>query len=93
MENIKPRIVLIMEGGVIQQAFSNVEVEIINADFDCFENAENDTLQHYEDRLMEVDVATSPEEFAEWEANTKADWEADYQKVEQELGRYSEDEE
>ena len=74
-----PRIILICEGGMIQQVISNTKVEVVNLDYDIME-CDMEEPQYYEDRVIhDVDVYTG-EEFDKIEAECIEEWNTDMDK-------------
>ncbi len=67
---MKARVILIMKGGMIQQSISNIELEIVNLDWDIMEC---DLLgeEYYEYRIEKADqvedfIKTEKELINEW---------------------------
>lgn len=79
-----PKIILICEGGVIQQIIANTEVEIVNLDYDIFDGGDypDEGDDHYEQRHFghQVDVHKG-EAFDEIEAECRDEWEKEYEKA------------
>lgn len=78
-----PKIILICEGGVIQQIIANTEVEVVNLDYDIFNSGDEPREDdHYEGRHFgkNVDVHTG-KAFDKIEQECRDDWEKEYQKA------------
>lgn len=68
-----PKIILICEGGVIQQIISNMKVEIVNLDYDIME-CDIEEPEYYTDRIVQ-DVDVYPDDkFNEVEAECIEEW-------------------
>lgn len=67
-----PQIILICDGGVIQQIISNTEVKVVNLDHDIFE-CDMEEPEYYYDRFIPVDVYNK-KDFATTEAEIIQEW-------------------
>lgn len=77
----KPKIILICKGGIIQDVISNQPIDLVNLDYDIFEDGPPDSDETYENRHYGDNVTVlSKRKFAKKEAELAKEWDELYEK-------------
>jgi hypothetical protein len=86
----KPKIIIKLSGGLIEEIISNTDIDVVTLDEDIFDGGDRDDLVPFKDRenVTHISVYDDPEEFQERMNEEEDDWN---QKVEQYLEEFDDD--
>lgn len=72
---MKPKIIIECKGGIIQNITANMDVTIINLDYDVMAEGPPPFRETFDDRKVEAEVYEDRNEFANEEKSLRQNWE------------------
>jgi hypothetical protein len=74
---LKPKMILVCKGGIIQYAVANIAIEVTNLDYDIMADGPPPYRESFEDRRKDdIDILTDAKEYEEEEKRLRDEWEA-----------------